>query len=236
MDAFDQKDFFGSAVGGTVPRGWIDASTLREVPDHQEIFLSPTTLSNMIIELNEQVTSEDALSALGSTSTLDVPATDTRSGTPATTETIDKAAALYHLRDLCDDGDAMQIINAPHPVTLGRFSSHGSSAVPAYAGVVSYTTPRRQSGAGRIPVHGEGAAAGSSAMGPLTSKFTCHFLLARLKEKGTDLLVFVNVPHEEFDKTGDPRGLSREEDLASGLVDKMIETLEIKDWGLFGSE
>lgn len=25
MEAFDQKDFFGSAIGGIVPRGWIDA-------------------------------------------------------------------------------------------------------------------------------------------------------------------------------------------------------------------
>jgi len=124
----------------------------------------------------------------------------------------------------------MQVITPPCPVPLGKFVP----PVPAYTGVVSFTTPKRQR-PGRVPVAVEGAAAGSSADGPQTSTHTCHFLLVRLAAQATDLLVFVNVPHEEFDLSGDPRGLSKEEEMAAALVAKMAETLEIRNWGLFGS-
>ena len=63
---------------------------------------------------------------------------------------------------------------------------------------------------------------------------SCHYLLVRLEKQKTDLLVFMNVPHDEFDTKGDPAGLSREEELATGFVDKLLETLEVKNWGLFG--
>lgn len=184
----------------------------------------------MIIEINERVKKEDAFTAQN------VEQSAPRGGPPATGETEDKAAALYHLRDLCDEGDTMQVITPPHPVPLGKFTVPGAAAQPpAYTGVVSFTTPKRQQHPGRIPVAVDGAAAGSSAAGPQTSTHTCHYLLVRLAPQETDLLVFVNVPHEEFDLSGDPRGLSREEEIATALVAKLAETLEVRDWGLFGS-
>lgn len=200
-------------------------SDLREVPDHQEILLSPTTLSNLIIEINERVTREEA------TSSLDEPRVD---GPHANnTQTEDIAAALYHLRDISDEGDRMEVINPPRPVTLGKFSS-GPQQASAYAGLVSFTTPKRRGGSIPVPVPFDGDTAGSSTTGPRLSTYSCYFLLIRLEPQQTDLLVFVNVPHEEFDLQGNPSALSREEDLASGLLRKLIETLEIRNWGLFG--
>lgn len=197
-------------------------SDLREVPDHQEILLSPTTLSNLIIEINERVTREEAISPL------DEPRVD---GPHANnTQTEDIAAALYHLRDINDEGDRMEVINPPRPVTLGKFSS-GPQQPSAYAGLVSFT---RRGWSIPIPVPFDGDTAGSSTTGPRLSTYSCHFLLIRLGPQQTDLLVFVNVPHEEFDLRGNPSALSREEDLASGLLRKLIETLEIRNWGLFG--
>jgi len=226
---FSEKSFFGDAIVGVIPENWINASDLREVPDHQEIFLSPTTLSNLIIEINERVTREEA------TSSLDGQQSFSADGPHANTQTEDIAAALYHLRDISDEGDRMDMINPPRPVTLGKFSSGPQQrTASAYAGLVSFTTPKRRGRSIPVPVTVDGDTAGSSTTGPHLSTYSCHFLLIRLEPQQTDLLVFVNVPHEEFDLQDNPWALSREEDLASGLLRKLVETLEIRNWGLFG--
>lgn len=225
----------------------LNPSTLREVPDHQELWLSPTTLSNLIIEINQRVPQAEALSTFAA---LDhqQPTTAPGSGSAASaaTETVDQAAALYHLHDLCDEGDTMQVIKSPTRVEVQLASSSPSPAtIKAYRGIVSFTTPARGDG-GRVPVSGDGSAAGvsdSGALGaqmngvssglPQISRLTCHFLLVRLEAQETDLLVFFNVPHEEFDKSGDPRGLSLEEVVAEETIGALIGRLQICDWGLF---
>ncbi|KAN0080534.1 hypothetical protein V8E54_003738 [Elaphomyces granulatus] len=230
--AFSEKNFFGDAIVGVLPENWIDASDLRQVPDHQEIFLSPTTLSNLIIEINERVSREEVVGSLDQQHE-----SFSADGPHANPQAEDIAAAFYHLRDISDEGDTMEVINPLRPVTLGKFSSGPQqlrTAASAYAGLVSFTTARRRGASVAAPVTFDGDTAGSSATGPRLFTYSCHFLLIRLEPQQTDLLVSVNVPHEEFDLRGDPRGLFREEDLASGLLGKLIETLEIRNWGLFG--
>ncbi|KAJ5567514.1 Mog1/PsbP alpha/beta/alpha sandwich [Penicillium sp. DV-2018c] len=226
MPQFKEQDFFGGAIRGIVPQGWIDASTLREVPDHQELWLSPTTLSSLIIEINQRVSQDEALKVY---TTLN----DSQTIAPTSSEIIDQAAALYHLHDLCDEGDTMQVIKPPQRVDL-RLASSAPSAVKAYRGIVSFTAPVRGAAA-RIPATAEGAAAGLGGESglPQVSKLSCHFMLVRLEAQETDLLVFFNVPHEEFDKSGDARGLSGEEVVAEETVEEMIGRLEVRDWGLF---
>ncbi|KAJ5972084.1 Mog1/PsbP alpha/beta/alpha sandwich [Penicillium vulpinum] len=245
MSQFTEQEFFGGAIRGVVPQGWIDSSTLREVPDHQELWLSPTTLSNLIIEINQRVPAAEALSTFATLNHQPTATPGSGSAAPATAETIDQAAALYHLNDLCDEGDTMQVIVSPTRVDI-QLASSAPSAVKAYRGVVSFTTPVRGAGAGRVPASAEGSAAGimdSSVLGahingdsgglPQVSKLTCHFLLVRLEAQETDFLVFFNVPHEEFDKNGDPRGLSLEEVVAEETIGALLGRLQICDWGLF---
>ncbi|KXG53029.1 Mog1/PsbP, alpha/beta/alpha sandwich [Penicillium griseofulvum] len=249
MPQFTEQEFFGGAIRGVVPQGWIDSSTLREVPDHQELWLSPTTLSNLIIEINQRVPQAEALSTYATLNHQQpTAAPGSGSAAPATAETVDQAAALYHLHDLCDEGDTMQVIKSPTrvEVQLASSSPTPASAIKAYRGVVSFTTPVRGSGAGRVPASAEGSAAGVADAGvlgsqmngessglPQVSRLTCHFLLVRLEAQETDLLVFFNVPHEEFDKNGDPRGLSLEEVVAEETIGALVGKLEICDWGLF---
>ncbi|KAJ5190394.1 uncharacterized protein N7498_009379 [Penicillium cinerascens] len=238
-----EQDFFGGAIRGVVPQRWIDASDLREIPDHQEIFLSPETLSNLIVEINQRVSKEDALSTLAALShqhpTL---AATSGNATSATPEALDQAATLYHLHDLCDEGDAMQIVTSPQRVNLARLgaSAPPGSVIIAYRGVVEFTTASRKRGGARTADGTNASAADSAVSGasvdgdaPLSSRLTCHYLLVRLEKQETDLLVFFNVPHEEFDKGGDVRELSREEKVAEETVAAMVEKLEIRDWGLF---
>ncbi|CAL5874435.1 uncharacterized protein PFLUO_LOCUS8731 [Penicillium psychrofluorescens] len=253
MAQFADQDFFGGTIRGVVPQGWIDGSTLREVPDHQELFLSPTTLSTLIIEINQRVLRDDALSILTMLDHQQPPLGGSSTSNTASTETIDQAAALYHLHDICEEGDTMQIVTPPQRVHLSRLSPSSSyspsSSIPAYRGVVSFTTPARQRPGGRVPSSVDGAAAATStapsaAVGgaalngetnalPQTSRLTCHYLVVRLEPQATDLVVFLNVPHEEFDTRGDPRGLSREEVVAEELVEALVQKLEVCDWGLF---
>lgn len=187
----------------------------------------------MVIELNERVSPADALSTMTQPQSHQ-PTPAPRGGAPATPETIDKAAALYHLHDLCDEGDTLETIVPAEKVAMAKLPP----SVNAYKGVVSYVTPKvgRDAG-GRIPVAVDGTAAGGMG-GPggkeaLTSKMTCHYLLVRLEEQGTDLVVFFNVPHDEFDGSGDPRGLSREEEVAGDVVGRLVQSLEVRDWELF---
>ncbi|RMJ26713.1 Ran-interacting protein Mog1 [Aspergillus sp. HF37] len=252
-----EQDFYGSAIRGTQGKPKHSSghpldpitnqtvsptnSTLREVPDHQELFLSRTTLSNLIVEVNQRVSPAQAMSTMTqpqSHQPVPTPASSSTSSSSASSpETVDKAAALYHLHDLCDEGDTLETIVPAEKVLMAKLPAE----VRAYKGVVSYTTPKRGAAAGgRIPVSVDGAAAGSeSAAGGaagvgMTSRLTCHYLLVRLEKHDTDVVVFFNVPHEEFDGAGDPRGLSREEELGAETVDALVGALEVRDWGLFG--
>lgn len=167
----------------------------------------------------------------------------------STTETDnhqDIAAALYHLHDLCDEGDTMDVVTAPHRVQLNSRLTASAAAVgvsvSAVAGVVKYTTPnnRRQhqhqhEQQQQQETAGDQAVASSSAAaGPSRSEYSSHFLLVRLPEKGSDLLVFVNVPRVEFYAQGNPGALTSEELLASELVERYIDVINVVDWDLFG--
>lgn len=92
-------------------------------------------------------------------------------------------------------------------------------------------SPRKQRSEDVGP--GSGGTGVGGAEGSLTSTTSCYYLLARLEEQETDVLVFVNVPREEFEGAGDSRGLAEEEQLAGGLVDEMVRRLRVVDWGLF---
>lgn len=241
MASLSSQDLYGGAIKAIIPESWLDArsvnpcpaikhpfqlttshSDLRQIPDHQELFLSRTTLSNLIYEINERVSEETALAALQSS-----PSSAILGPNPgASPEFIDKAAALYHLNDIRDDdGDVMRVVT-PQQVTLQKLAG-----ARAYRGIVQMSSaPARE---GVAPSIG-GAAAGSSADGGLESSVSVHYLLVRLEEQETDILIFVNIPHKEFDEKGDPRGLSSEEELASQVIDGLIQRFEIADWGLFG--
>ncbi|KAJ5138536.1 Mog1/PsbP alpha/beta/alpha sandwich [Penicillium bovifimosum] len=224
MPQVTEQAFFGGAIRGIVPQGWIDSSTLREVPDHQELWLSPTTLSSLIIEINQRVSQDEALKTYAALNNNQAP-------TAPAPEIIDQAAALYHLHDLCDEGDTMQVIKPPQRVDV-RLAASTPSPVTAYCGIVSFTAPVRGAEA-RIPASAEGAAAGLEGGLPRVSRTSCHYLLVRLEAQETDLLVFFNVPHEEFDKSGNAMGLSAEEVVAEETVGEMVGRLEVCDWGLF---
>ncbi|KAE8553665.1 hypothetical protein EYB25_005047 [Talaromyces marneffei] len=239
MAQIEERELFGGAITGAVPRGWIDGSTLREVPDHQEMFLSPTTLSNLIFEINEYVphSSSGGLGAV--TSGLDV---ELPTSVHIDADSEDVAAAMYHIFDICDGDDTMDIIREPKRVPLKKLTASPMGAkASAYAGLVTFTSPRKQRREGGMQrlqnaVVEQNAASGSTPPPPDKSTNNCHFLLVRLPDQSTDLLAFVNVPQDEFLVQGNTAGLAQEEELAEKVIEKFTEVLEIKNWGLFGSQ
>jgi hypothetical protein len=59
-----RHELFGGALSIEVPEGFVDMSSFRQVPDHQEVFLCSEFDSCLIIELNQRVEAESDRSAL----------------------------------------------------------------------------------------------------------------------------------------------------------------------------
>ncbi|XP_071717312.1 uncharacterized protein [Rutidosis leptorrhynchoides] len=53
MEQFPQRQLFGGAISTSFPLRFEDVSTIREVPDHQEVFVDPERDDSLIIEILE---------------------------------------------------------------------------------------------------------------------------------------------------------------------------------------
>lgn len=93
------------------PSSNLCSSDIRQIPSHQEVRLSPTTLTSVIIEIN-QLVHETQISA------------SIKSQLPANTEA-NAAAALHHLRDILDETDQVTIVSPPREVSLSHLSASG---------------------------------------------------------------------------------------------------------------
>ncbi|KAH9901178.1 Mog1p/PsbP-like protein [Cubamyces lactineus] len=59
------RELFGGAITATLPTTLIDASDFRQVPDTQEVYLSPATGISIIVEVLESVSAQDLREAAG---------------------------------------------------------------------------------------------------------------------------------------------------------------------------
>lgn len=69
-----------------------------------------------------------------------------------------------------------------------------------------------------------------------TPEFTyILLLLLRLKEQGTDLMVTINIPHYpgEYQKATEEGGQTQLMKDSAVVKEKVLESFEIKEWGLF---
>lgn len=128
----------------------------------------------------------------------------------------DLNATAFHLHEVCEiSGDSYEILDNPRPIQLPKLPG-----VPAYIAQALLTSSARQGGA-------TAAAAAAAA----TS--TCHFLLIRLKEKSTDIIAYIVVPHAGLENGADAGAVAREEMFAHEAMAKVVESFEIRDYGLF---
>lgn len=212
---FSRRELYGGAIEVDLPTDSIDASDLRQVPDHQETFLRPNTLTSVIFEINEYQTAQAVQSNI-LTSTQEI----------SQSLTADEAAAIHHFKDIIAEPDYIAepgITTQPAKLaqlSLARFRANYSTAV--------IITPEIDlSARSTLPVQWQ--------TDPVQKEYQTksHQLLIRLDEFETDLCVRVNIPMKEFSSVQSEGALT---EVATGdqILQKIVESLDIKEFGLFG--
>jgi ariadne-1 len=191
-----------------------NSSNLRQVPDNQEVFVSNTTRTSIIVEITERVErdawEETDPSSTGGAVQPDNPAEE------------DAKAVLYHLNDICEGTrDAYEILDAPKYYPIPKINEP------------TWTAQALVSTRARVPSQ---MPSGEVQMVEQDVTATIHFFVVRVVEKKADILVHINVPHDELERSGEPDAVVGEELLAHEIMARMTQTIEILDDSLFDNE
>ncbi|KAK5685641.1 hypothetical protein LTR17_027050 [Elasticomyces elasticus] len=182
---------YGGAITCLLPSNFADVSDLRQVPDHQEVYLDKDGYTSIVVDILERVEKEN-----------------------------DQEALKYHLKDLVQEDEGEVTTWDISEVKMAKLQD----TIPAYTLLATTPPGARQRGRAHEP----------DFVGVL-------LLLVRLVEQKTDLLVAVNVPH--IPGHYDPGEVDLERRMTGGLLriggeirEKVLESLEIRDWELFVQE
>ncbi|KAK5258468.1 hypothetical protein LTR20_008893 [Exophiala xenobiotica] len=223
------RELYGGAIAVELPTEFIDSSDIRQIPDHQEVFLSPTTLTSIIFELNDYVQPQTLPAA---TQQPQPQQNGTSSTSPQTAVDVDVEAAKYHFTDVISPPDNLA---SPLPASE-RTAMHAASLsgfpTLVLAGTIHSVDKSRSS---RPP------AAASSSSTTISSSLQQQQsivhqlqLLIRMKNYATDLCVRVNVPMKELAQRGGGQ-VAAEVAHAKELLDRVVASLDVRDFGLFGA-
>jgi hypothetical protein len=200
-----------------IPLPYINiTSTIRQVPDHQEVYLDKDGFTSIIFDITERV----GLSGSG----------------PA----VDGAALTTHLEDIVDsDTDTVKVWNTSNtqfsklpfvPLSTHAPSSFPSAILTHHVVIFREGTPAYTLIATQTP---------PPVPGSKSPDFTAIVLtLIRLERESTDILITINVPHIKGEYTEEEvdMQMGRQGKLIENAVEfaaKIWETFKIKDWGLF---
>lgn len=219
-----KRDLYGGAITVSLPTDSIDASDLRQIPDHQEVFLRPKTLTSIIFEINEYQSS-DTITA-PDTSTTNAGVTNLTPGDTSVPAS-DAAAATYHIRDVIQPPDHI----SPSGVETTSITLSQPSLVnfPTYLSAATIITPEvDHSAQSTLPVTWQSNPVQKEC------QTKTQQLLVRMKEYGTDLCVRINVPLKEFSGAQSEAALT-EIAKADSMMREIVQSLDVKDFALFGS-
>lgn len=208
---FVVKELYGGAITTRLPNDVVDASDLRQIPDHQEVFLSDKTLTSIIFEINEYQHTSTVVSDTSD---------NTNSG--------DEAAAAYHLNDIIEAPDHFSEFGIrTTPAKLWQPSVSKYSAYQSTATIISPEVDRTTKSI--LPL------AWQTNPAQKEQQIGVVQLLVRMQDYSTDLCIRINVPLKEL---GHPQSeaAQNEANAASDVMQSIIESLDIKDFGLFGAE
>jgi hypothetical protein len=106
--SFGTRELYGGAITTEIPTTMIDASDIRQIPDHQEVFLSNTTLTSLIFEINQLVKQPDP------------------------------SALYFHFTDVIAPPDSLEgELDAPTKLTLAKDSLKDFPAYLVYGTIVT---------------------------------------------------------------------------------------------------
>jgi len=113
MATFRSTPLFGGALIVDLPSTFADVSTIRQVPDHQEVYLDKDGFTSIIFDITERV------------------------GQPGSGPAIDGAALTTHLEDIVDsDTDTVKVWS-----TSDTIFSKLPDGIPAYTLIATQTPP-----------------------------------------------------------------------------------------------
>jgi len=113
MATFRSTPLFGGALIVDLPSSFADVSTIRQVPDHQEVYLDKDGFTSIIFDITERV------------------------GLPGSSPAIDGAALTTHLEDIVDsDTDTVKVWS-----TSNTQFSKLPEGTPAYTLIATQTPP-----------------------------------------------------------------------------------------------
>ena len=194
MANFSPRELYGGLIRAALPENYIDASDLRQIPDHQGVFLSPKTLTSLIFEINEYVST-----------------------------TTDAAAVDFHFKDVIAEPDHVYgNLSGPTQVTMAAASLN---QYPAYICEGSITSPEVDKNASSaLPLEWQ--------QDPQTNDYytKVYQLVVRLVKYETDLCVRINVPLREMQSQEEA---TAEEDFAKVMMEKIVATFDVVNFGLF---
>lgn len=131
----------------------------------------------------------------------------------------DEKAVRFHVEVLCsEDGESHRMYNPPMYDPVPKIDA------PAYT---------CQSVVGNLPTGQPDAQGETTWSAQQRQVSTIHVIVVRLVRQKADILVHVNVPHAELETSGGSVAVRNEETFARGVLDRLRQTLEILDYGLF---
>lgn len=196
MTTFETRELYGGAISVSLPTTYIDASDIRQIPDHQEVFLSNKTLTSLIFEINQFV------------------------------KQLDPAALYFHFTDVITPPDKLAgELDAPTKISL---ASPSLKDFPAYLvrGTIASPEINRKADSS-LPVEWQ------ESPETVDAKTAVWQLVIRLEKYGTDFCARLNVPMKELFEKQD---LEAEEAMVKTVMEKIVATLDIKNFGLFGED
>lgn len=215
-----KTNLYGGAITADFPIGFIDASQFREIPDTQEVYVSETVDDSLVIDLMEAV------------------------------EEIGDEAVNTHLKEIAEMNNAgiheyARLYTAEHKVTTLSEMSH-TPAAPSSAVITVAIEPARKWGRSSQLHSDESEKDEKDAFekdnnnGLLESPLLALVLaVVRLHKVSTDLVVTYNVPitqRKDLEglRSGQPEQMPERVQAGLESVRKILESLEVHDWQLFG--
>jgi len=208
------------------------------------VFLSPNTLTSIIFEVNNYVVAPDPVTTSTTTTTTASGITTTSTTTsvfsnadfPADHNT-DLAAAAYHFTDVISPPDSLA-----SPLGLAQKIAMASASLekfPAYVlpGTIVSHEPVRRPGPGQsqnqqLQIQQQQPPQPPTSPPAASSLVHQQQLLIRLQPYETDLCIRINIPMKEI--ANDENEVKHEERFASEILQNIVASLDVKDFGLFG--
>ncbi|EXJ59662.1 hypothetical protein A1O7_03808 [Cladophialophora yegresii CBS 114405] len=173
------RPLYGGAMTVELPVELIDSSDIRQIPDHQEVFLSPTTLTSIIFEINTYVssgapgqapTTHTEISPDGTTTTTTTttttsvttsvvsghasPQTQPNPEQPDRNRDADYEATKHHFTDVISPPDTLvSTLPTPQPVKMLDPSLAGYAAYMLAGNINTVDDTARNAGSHAWPTH-----------------------------------------------------------------------------------